>query len=296
MTGATPRPRMAAAAPVVFIVLWSSAFIGARAGLPHVTPLLFLGLRFVLATILLAAVCLVWKQDWSGLRRRWPHFVVAGVLINGLYLSGAFVAMTHITGATMALVGSLHPLMTALLSGPVLGDRFRPSQWLGFVCGVGGVALVAGVRMGDFAQLEGMALGAAATVALVVGTLYYSKYCKGAPLIASNTVQLAGAAAVTFALMAVFETPHVEWTPEVVAALVYLAVVVSIGGMALFLFMLKTGTAGKVAANFYLTPGVTAVIGWLVLGEGLPAAAFVGIALASAGVWLVNRSGKTASA
>ena len=291
MTGAPPRSWMASAAPVVFIVLWSSAFIGARAGLPHVSPLLFLAARFVLATLLLAAICLAWKQDWRGMGRRWPHFVVAGILINGLYLSGAFVAMTHITGATMALVGSLHPLLTALLSGPLLGDRFRPSQWLGFVCGVGGVALVAGVRVGDFAQLEGMALGAAATVALVLGTLYYSKHCKGAPLVASNTVQLAGAAAVTLALMAVFETPHAEWTPEVLAALVYLAVIVSVGGMALFLFMLKTGTAGKVAANFYLTPCVTAVLGWLVLSEGLSAAAIAGFALASAGVWLVNRGG-----
>ncbi|MGE0096652.1 MAG: DMT family transporter [Alphaproteobacteria bacterium] len=296
MTGAAPRPWMASAAPVAFIVLWSSAFIGARAGLPHVSPLLFLGARFVLAALLLAAICLVWKQDWSGMGRRWPHFVVAGILINGLYLSGAFVAMTHITGATMALVGSLHPLLTALLSGLVLGDRFRPSQWLGFACGVGGVALVAGVRVGDFAQMEGMALGTAATVALVLGTLYYSKHCKGAPLIASNTVQLAGAAAVTLALMAAFETPHAEWTPEVLAALIYLAVIVSVGGMALFLFMLKTGTAGKVAANFYLTPGVTAVIGWLVLGEGLSAAAIAGFALASAGVWLVNRSGRTETA
>jgi len=296
MTGAAPRPWMASAAPVAFIVLWSSAFIGARAGLPHVSPLLFLGARFVLAALLLAAICLVWKQDWSGMGRRWPHFVVAGILINGLYLSGAFVAMTHITGATMALVGSLHPLLTALLSGPVLGDRFRPSQWLGFACGVGGVALVAGVRVGDFAQMEGMALGTAATVALVLGTLYYSKHCKGAPLVASNTVQLAGAAAVTLALMAAFETPHAEWTPEVLAALIYLAVIVSVGGMALFLFMLKTGTAGKVAANFYLTPGVTAVIGWLVLGEGLSAAAIAGFALASAGVWLVNRSGRAETA
>lgn len=297
MTGAPPRARIAAsAAPVAFIVLWSSAFIAARVGLPHVSPLLFLAARFVLATVLLAAFCLVWKQDWSGMARRWPHFVVAGILINGLYLSGAFIAMTHITGATMALVGSLHPLLTALLSGPVLGDRFRPSQWLGFACGVGGVALVAGVRLGDFAELEGMALGAAATAALVLGTLYYSKHCKGAPLMASNTVQLAGASAVTLALMFALETPHAEWTPEALIALVYLAVVVSVGGMALFLFMLKTGTAGKVAANFYLTPCVTAVLGWLVLSEGLSATAIAGFVLASAGVWLVNRSGSPVNA
>lgn len=228
--------------------------------------------------------------------RRWPHFVVAGILINGLYLSGAFVAMTHITGATMALVGSLHPLLTALLSGPLLGDRFRPSQWLGFACGVGGVALVAGVRLGDLAEVEGMALGAAATASLVLGTLYYSKHCKGAPLVASNTVQLAGASAVTLALMFALETPRAEWTPEVLVALVYLAAVVSVGGMALFLLMLKTGTAGKVAANFYLTPCVTALLGWLVLGEGLSRAAIAGFVLASAGVWLVNRKGPAANA
>jgi drug/metabolite transporter (DMT)-like permease len=186
--------------------------------------------------------------------------------------------------------------MTALLSGPVLGDRFRPSQWLGFACGVGGVALVAGVRFGDFAEVEGMALGAAATLALVFGTIYYSKHCKGAPLAASNTVQLAGASVVTLLLMALLETPHADWTLGAVTALVYLAVVVSVGGMALFLFMLKTGTAGKVAANFYLTPCVTALLGWIVLGEGLTADAIAGFALASAGVWLVNRSDPKAAA
>lgn len=296
MADAGARPWLASAAPVGFVILWSSAFIAARAGLPHISPLLFLGARFVLATALLVVFCVIWKQDWSGMGRRWLHFVVAGILINGLYLSGAFVAMRHITGATMALVGALHPLMTALLSGPVLGDRFRPSQWLGFACGVGGVALVAGVRFGDFAEVEGMALGAAATLALVFGTIYYSKHCRGAPLAASNTVQLAGASVVTLLLMALLETPHADWTLGAVTALVYLAVVVSVGGMALFLFMLKTGTAGKVAANFYLTPCVTALIGWIVLGEGLAADAIAGFALASAGVWLVNRGGPKAAA
>ena len=289
-----PSRALAAAAPVAFIVLWSSAFIAARAGLPDVSPLLFLALRFVLATLVLVALCLIWRQDWRGLGRRWPHFVLAGILINGLYLGGAYIAMTRITGATMALVGSLHPLLTALLSGPVLGDRFRVSQWLGFICGVGGVALVAGIRLDDFAQVEGMAVGTAATLSLVFGTLYYSRHCKGAALVPANTVQLAGASAVALVLMAAFEAPRAVWTPTALATLAYLAIAISVGGMALLLFMLKTGTAGKVAANFYLTPGVTAVLGWLILGEGLSTTAILGFGLASAGVWLVNRGGPPA--
>ena len=59
------------------------------------------------------------------------------------------------------------------------------------------------------------------------------------------------------------------WTPTAIVTLLWLALAVSIGGMGLFLYLMKAGAAGKVAANFYLTPGVTAVMGWLVLGESL---------------------------
>ena len=277
------------AAPFLFIFLWSSAFIAVRAGLPDVSPLYFLSIRFTLAATILAVLALLTRQPWYDLRGRWPHFVVAGVLINALYLSAGYLAMTRISGATLALIGALHPILVALLSIPLLGDRFAPRQWLGFLLGLAGVALVVGIKADDAAQVEGMLTGLAGVLCFVAGTLYFTRFCRGAGLVLSNMVQLGAAAALCWAFTLLFETPHAAWTPTALLTLLHLTIGVSLGGMALLLFMLRTGTAGKVAANFYLTPGLTALLGWAILGEGLSPLAIAGFAVASAGVWLVNR-------
>lgn len=282
---------LARVAPLAFIFLWSMAFVAVRAGLPDVSPLFFLAVRFALATAILVAIAALWRLKWTGLANTWRHFVVAGVLINALYLSAGYLAMTEIAGATLALIGALHPLLTALLAGPVLGERFRPRQWLGVACGIVGVALVVGVDVDDLAQRAGVAWGLGAVACLTAGTLYYSRYCRGLGLVQANTVQLGAAAVVTAVFALAFEDIRADWTPTALVTLGFLVCGVSLGGMALLLYMLKTGTAGRVAANFYLTPGTTAVLGWLILGEALSPLAIVGFAIASAGVWLVHRGG-----
>ena len=265
--------------------------VAVRAGLPDVSPLYFLAVRFAIATVILVTIAALWRLGWTGLRQTWRHFVVAGVLINALYLSAAYLAMTEISGATLALLGALHPLLTALLSGPVLGERFRARQWLGVACGIAGVALVVGIDANDLAQRAGVAWGLGSVVCLTAGTLYYSRYCRGLGLVQANTIQLAAAAAVTAAFALAFEDVRADWTPTALATLGFLVCAVSLGGMALLLYMLKNGAAGRVAANFYLTPGTTAVLGWLILGETLSPLAILGFVIASVGVWLVNRGG-----
>jgi drug/metabolite transporter (DMT)-like permease len=287
-------PTAAAAAPFVFILLWSGAFVAVRAGLPDVTPLWFLTARFAIAAAVLVLVSLLWRsvrRDWASFARTWPHFAVAGTLLNGGYLSGAYVALTEISGATMALLGALHPLLTALLSGPLLGDRFRPLQWLGFVLGTLGVAIVVGVNVIDFGHTRSIALGAAAVTCLVAGTLYYSRFCRTGGLVAANGIQLTASALFCAALTLLFEDARADWTPTALLTLAYLAFGASLGGMALYLFMLKTGTAGKVSANFYLIPGITALMGWGMLGETLTANALAGFAIAMLGLWLVQARG-----
>jgi drug/metabolite transporter (DMT)-like permease len=286
-----PSNVLARVAPLAFIFLWSMAFVAVRAGLPDVSPLFFLAVRFAIATAILLAIAALWRLDWTGAGRAWRHFVVAGVLINAFYLSAGYLAMTEIAGATLALIGALHPLFTALLSGPLLGERFRAPQWLGVACGMAGVTLVVGVNLDDLGQRAGMAWGLGAVACLTAGTLYYSRFCRGLGLVQANTIQLAAAAAVTAAFALAFEDIRADWTPTALVTLGFLTVGVSLGGMALLLYMLKTGTAGRVSANFYLTPGAAAVLGWAILGETLSPLAILGFAIASIGVWLVNRGG-----
>ena len=286
---------LARAVPVAFVLLWSSAFVVVRGALPDASPLAFLFLRFVLASALLGAFACVVVQDWSKLRGRWHHLALAGCLINGVYLACSYIAMTRISAGTMALVGSLHPLATAVLSGPLLGERFAPRQWLGFAFGIVGVALVVGVETEDFREAEAIAVAVAGVAALVAGTLYYARHCRDAGLVPANAVQLAAAALLVGLGTLALETPRIVWSPETIAALLYLTFAISLGGMALLLFMLKRGEAGRVSANFYLTPGTTAVMGWAALDEAVGWTAGAGIALAMAGVWLVNRKPVTSS-
>jgi drug/metabolite transporter (DMT)-like permease len=277
-------------APLLFVCLWSGAFIAVRAGIPDVSPIAFLAARFTLAAAILLpfTFLLAGVGGWGGARRQWPHLAVSGILLNGAYLSGAYWAMTEISAATMALIGSLQPLLTAFLSGPVLGDRFRPAQWLGFILGTTGVAIVAGINIVDLGNTEGVLWGVGSSVSFVAGTLYYARFCRSSALLTTNCVQLAAAAAFCWLVVLGVEEVSVRFTPTALASFLYLTLGVSLGGMGLYLFMLRSGTAGKVTANFYVTPGLTAVLGWLILGETLTPNAIAGFALAMAGLWLVH--------
>lgn len=280
---------MAPFAPIAFICLWSGAFIAVRAGLPDVSPLFFLTIRFAMAgTFLVLILSALQPRRWRGLNGRWRMTALAGVLMNGCYLGGAYMAMTEVTAATMALAGSLQPIMVAALSMPMLGDRFSARQWLGFALGTAGVALVAGINVVELQNGTGITWALLSVGAMVAGTLLFSRYARGVPAAQANAVQLLSGAVFCGVMMVLFEDVHVQWTAASLGTLAYLTVGVSLGGMGLYLYMLNSGTAGKVAANFYLTPGLTAIFGYVLLGESLSPLALCGFVLASAGIWLVN--------
>jgi drug/metabolite transporter (DMT)-like permease len=276
-------------APFAFVLLWSSSFIAARVGLRHMTPLLFVALRMVLCALVLLGAMLVLRRPWGVLRGRWVHCAVAGVLIHSVLLMTAHVAMTRIPAAPIALVQTLNPLLTAALAWPVLGERLRPVQWLGLLLGAAGVVLIVGLAaLQSRVELRLLLWTVGGVVALCGGTLYFGRYCRGVPVLEGTTVQFLAAAAACVLSMLAFESPHGDWSGEAVAAVAWNAAFVSLGGMALYFLMLRRGTAARATANFYLVPGMAALLAWWLLGEHLAALAVVGLAVSSVGCWLVS--------
>ncbi len=277
-------------APFGFVLLWSSSFIGARVGLRHVTPLLFVEVRLCLCAALLLLTMVLLRRPWAVLRGRWLHCAVAGVLVNTVLLDPAHVAMTRMNAAPIALIQTLNPLLTAVLAWPLLGERLRPGQMVGLVLGVAGVVLVVGLAAAqsplqlDLALLTGMGV-----LGLVGGTLYFARFCRGVPMLEGAKVQFLAASAAGLLAMLLFETPHADWTPAAVASTVWNAVGVSLGSMVLYLLMLVRGSAARATANFYLVPGVAALLAWALLGEKLSVLAVVGLAVSSVGCWLASR-------
>jgi drug/metabolite transporter (DMT)-like permease len=290
------RSAAISAAPVVFVLLWSTGFVGAKYGLPYAEPFTFLALRLALAGALLAGLAAVTRSAWPASRQQVGRAGVAGLLLHAAYLGGVFFAISQgLPASVAAVVVSLQPVLTAALAVRLLGERLVAVQWLGLVLGVGGVALVLAPGLASAAGDDGafppagVASCLVALLAGTAGTLWQKKHGGDIPMLSGTVVQYAASALVLVAVAAATETMVIEWTADFVAALVWLVVPLSLGAVLLLLFLLRRGSASGVSSLLYLVPPATAVEAYLLFGEELPLMSLIGVVVTTVGVALVLR-------
>lgn len=289
--GRAAEPAWMAATPALFVLVWSTGFLGARMGSPHAEPFTFLFLRFAVAAALFAAICLLWHAPWP---KSWPEVrqaLVAGALVHGLHLGGVFWAIhSGVATGTVAIIVGIQPLLTSTLAGPYLGERISPRQWLGLGTGLAGIALVVGDSITISAdQGPGMAAAVLALLGLSLGTLYQKRHGAAMNLRTGSTIQLAAAALLMLPLALMLETGEINWTGEFVFALIWLVLVLSLGAFTLLYFLIRRGAAARTASLFYLIPPVVAVEAWFLFGETITVTTLIGMGLAALAVALVTR-------
>lgn len=281
--------------PFVFVILWSSGFVGARFGLQYAESATLLSLRMV-ANVVLFILLIVF------LKRKVPkgaalfHSCVVGILIHGFYLGGTYLAidMGMPAGLSALLVG-LQPILTAVMIVTFTVERFNWSQWLGLVLGFSGISLV---LMGniewqsDAHKTEAVLLCFLALIGITFGTLYQKRFCKGVDMVGSAMVQYFAAALLFLPYAMSFETMQVDWTLEFTLTMVWLVVVLSCVAILLLLYMVEHGAASSVASVFYLVPPTTAIQAWLMFGESFDFYGALGFALAAVAVYLVVKKPK----
>lgn len=284
------------ALPALFVLLWSTGFIGARLGLPHAEPLTFLTLRYVAVLALMLPLALVLHARWPATLGEARHIAVAGILIQGGYLGGVFSAVhAGMSAGVVALIVGMQPLLTAAAAGRLLGERVALLQWYGLALGLFGVTLVVWQKMALHGMtVSSLALALLALASITMGMLYQKRHCPSFDMRTGSVIQFAAALAVTLPLALSLETMQVHWTGEFIIALGWLVLVLSAGATTMLFRLIERGAATRVTSLFYLTPAVTAVMAWLMFGETLSAMAVAGMLVAVAGVALVNRAtGKT---
>jgi drug/metabolite transporter (DMT)-like permease len=283
-------------APALFVLLWSTGFVGAKYGLPYAPPFTFLGLRLVTAAVLLAVCAAALPAGRTTVRRtrrhQYGHAAVAGLLLHAGYLGGVFYAISvGVPAGVSAVVVSLQPVLTALLATRLLGERPGLRQWTGLALGVAGVALVvapdlAGSGTGPV-PVRGLLACLVALAATTAGTLYQKRHGDEVPLLWGTAVQYTAAAVVLLTAAVATERVTVVWTGDFLLALGWLVLALSIGAVLLLLLLLRRGTASSVASLFYLVPPATAVEAYLLFGERLAALSLVGLVVTVVGVALV---------
>jgi drug/metabolite transporter (DMT)-like permease len=287
------RPsRVAPWAPWIFVVLWSSGFVAARYATADTGPLTFLGVRMVLAAAVLAAVA-VWRTAPKVDRRLVPWVVLAGLGMHVLYLGGVFVAIDRgLPSGVSALIAGLHPVLTALASRRVLGERLVRLQWIGVGLGFAGViAVVIDRLLTHSTGVTAMTMGASAVSVLGMsgGTLVQRKKCSAMPLLWGTVTQYISAAVVLLILASVWEHIDFRVTSRSLFALLWAVVVLSIAAVLLMLWLLQARAASQVTSLFFLTPALSAVEGTVLFGERLGPLALVGLMISLLGVAFVTR-------
>jgi len=286
------------AMPWVFVGIWSTGFVVARLGMPHGPPFGFLAWRFGLSVL----VFLVWiglsGARWPKTRVQWMHLAVTGAFLHAGYLGGVWTAVKAGMGAGMAaLLVGLQPLLTALwVSYSGHEQRLHLRQWLGLLIGLAGVVMVVWHKLGQGeVNAANAAMVLAALLSITVGTLYQKRFVGPCDVRTANTIQLATSLLLCLPLAWWAESEPMRWNPELLLAMGWSVLGLTLGGSSLLYLLIQRGAATRVSSLMYLVPPCTALLAWVGFGEQLGPGVVAGFVAAAVGVGLVVRSGAPAA-
>ena len=259
--------------------------------MPWAEPFTFLAARFVLAAILLTALMAVLGSR-RATRKEAVHAAGAGILMHGVYLGGVFWAIHRgMPAGLSALIVGLQPLITAVLAGKFLGEAILPRHWLGLGTGLVGVIIVLWPKLGAIGggvTAETLAASLVSVLGMAAGTIWQKRFASGGDLVAATAWQYVGGASLMALASLAFETHTVVINGELIFAMAWLVLVLSLGAIFLLMIMIRDGEMSKVASLFYLVPAVTAVMAWALFGEQLSLIQIAGMAITTLGVGLAT--------
>lgn len=280
--------------PLLFVFLWSTGFISAKFGLPSAEPFTFLGIRMLIATLILFSLIPFFKVTWPKRIIDYGHMAVVAILIHCIYLGGVFSAIKAGFPSSMtAIVIGLQPLVTVFIAARWLDETITLLKIAGLVIGFIGITIVItqqGIDTGAV-NYTGLVFTTTGLIAISVGTVYQKKFCGTYDLLPSVCFQFLVNTVVMGVLAFSLESREVDWTLSFVLALAWLVLVLSAGTSILLLWLIRTGEASKVAGLFYLVPPFVVVQAWMFFGETFGLVSIVGIIACVIGVAMVLKSG-----
>jgi drug/metabolite transporter (DMT)-like permease len=282
--------------PVVFLVLWSGGFIAVRIGLLDTGPLTFLVVRYLIVLAVLVPFAIARRPALPARWSAWVHLAVTALLIQVLYFALINVSLELRTSAAgVALIVSLQPILVALAAPRVTGERVGVARWAGLALGLAGAAAVIVARGDIRASPLGVLAAVAAACAITAGTLYEQRFGTGRDLLTASLVQYGLAFLALLPLAYALEGLRLHATPRFGLAVAYLAVGNSLISITLLLAMVRRGEATRVSALFFLVPPLAGLLALALLRESMPPAAWVGMAVAAAGVLIATRRQRAGS-
>jgi drug/metabolite transporter (DMT)-like permease len=280
--------KLSKVAPLLFVLLWSTGFVGAKYGLPYADPFIFLATRVLAAAAILFVIAAIKRSPIAIGSRAITTSILIGFFLHACYLGGVFYSISRgLPAGVAAVVTSVQPVLVSLLAVRVLGEKLRVRQLLGLLLGLIGVVLVLGPSMDAQIPVVAVIAIVIALIGSTTATLLQKKIGAGIPLVAGTAYQYLGSGAVLLVIAFATGGTSIQWNGRFIAAFIWLIAVLSVGAILLLLWLLNSGSAASVSSLFYLVPPATAVEAFFLFGEKVNTQGFLGIGVTALGVWLV---------
>jgi drug/metabolite transporter (DMT)-like permease len=277
-------------APALFVLLWSTGFVGAKYGLPYADPFVFLSVRILLAAALLFALAKLMKMPIRIGSKAVVRSGLIGFFLHACYLGGVFYSIAQgLPAGVAAVVTSLQPVLVSVLAVKVLGEKLRTGQMIGLLTGLIGVILVLGPSIDAQIPTPAVIAILVALMGSTTATLLQKKMGADIPLISGTAYQYLFSGCVLGVIAIATQETSITWNLRFTASFVWLVLVLSVGAILLLLWLLNTGSAASVSSLFYLIPPATALEAFFLFGEKVNTQGFLGIGITALGVWLVMR-------
>ena len=276
--------------PLIFILLWSSAFITTKPIIDNSDPFAALAFRFFFVALGFYLFSLYLKQSIVVNYKNLIESILSGVLFHGFYLGGVFYSISiGMPTGIAALIVTLQPVLTNALSGPILGEQVTIKQWIGVLLGFLGATLVLGLDIGSDIPLLGVVATIIALIAITTSTIWQKKISNNLPLSVSNFYQAAGGCFFHILIIIFFTKPYINFSKTFVIAMSHQIFLVSFGAFTILMFLIKKNSASKTVSIFFLIPATSAFMAWIFLNESLTNLDLIGFLITSIGVYIATR-------
>ena len=276
--------------PLAFIILWSSAFVSGQFIVQSASPFASLTFRFFIVGICFLIFSYYLREKIFVKFNLAIQACITGILFHGFYLGGVFFSYSVGLSATLsALIVGLQPVLTNILSGPILKERITFIQWIGILLGFIGTLLVIGYDIGVKIPIIGLAASIVALLGATIATIWQKKITSNLTLSVNNFYQAFAASIFLFIISLIFEVPSINFDTRFNLSMGWQIIMVSFGAYAILMYLIKTGTASKTSSLFFLVPPVTAIMAWQVLDEKLSIIDIIGLLICAFGVYIATR-------
>ena len=276
--------------PFLFVFFWSSAFVSGQIIVQSASPFASLSFRFIIVALGFIIFAKIFNEKIFVKKSLIYQSAITGILFHGFYLGGVFFSYSVGLSATLsALIVGLQPVLTNILSGPVLKEKVTITQWVGILLGLIGTVLVIGLDIGKSIPILGIIASIVALIGATTATIWQKKFTNKLSLSVNNFYQAVAAAIFLFLASLMFEVSYINFTTSFILSMSWQIIMVSFGAFTILMYLIKIGTASKTSNLFFLVPPTTAVMAWFVLGEELYRNDLIGLMIASIGVFIATR-------